>query len=68
MCSGENVYGIIAGLITAAAVLVMAYADKHGGDAHVARPAHAVVKTVEITPPVSIRLSQAGVRLDINLR
>ena len=42
MCSGENIYGIVAGLIAAAAILMLAFAEKHGGhhdDPHTAQHA-----------------------------
>jgi hypothetical protein len=69
MCgNGENVYGIIAGLVAAAAMLVMAFADKHGG-AHATAPAHHVVaQAVQVVSPISVDIQRAGAHLDINLR
>ena len=69
MCgSGENVYGIVAGLVAAAAMLVMAYTDKHGGD-HAAAPAHhRVAQAVQAVSPIGVELRQEGAHLDINLR
>ena len=68
MCgSGENVYGIVAGLVAAAAMLVMAYADKHGGD-HAPAPAHHVAQIVQVVSPIGVELRQEGAHLDINLR
>lgn len=66
MCSGDNVYGIVAGLVGAAAILVMAFADKHGGDAHATAPIHAEAGRIQVAPPVSVELGREGVRLDIN--
>lgn len=61
MCSGENVYGIIAGLVAAAAMLVMAFADKHGSE-------HAHAHAVQIVSPISFEIQREGAHLDINLR
>jgi hypothetical protein len=69
MCTGENVYGIIAGLVAAAAVLVMAFADKHGGEHAHANPAQSnVAQAVQIVSPVSVEFRREGAHLDINLR
>ncbi|HVV32751.1 MAG TPA: hypothetical protein VHC73_05930 [Vitreimonas sp.] len=70
MCgSGEGVYGIVAGLIGAAAILVMAYAEKHGGEVHAHKSAQAAVAyAVQVASPVSVGLRRSGAHLDINLR
>lgn len=70
MCgNGSGVYGIVAGLIGAAGILVMAYAEKHGGEAHVSKPAHAAfVHAVQVVSPVRVDLRRQGAHLDINLR
>lgn len=65
MCRDLNVYGIIAGVLGATAILVTTYIDKHNADAHVAPPA--ITKTVQVTPPVSLAIGRDGVRVDINL-
>ena len=68
MCgNGENIYGIIAGLVAAAAMLMVAFADKHGGD-HARAPTHAaVVQAVQEMSPISV-LQRDGAHIDINLR
>jgi hypothetical protein len=68
MCgNGENAFGIIAGLVAAAAMLVMAFAEKHG--AHATAPAHsAVAQAVQAVSPISVDVQREGAHLDINLR
>lgn len=69
MCgNGEGVYGIVAGLVAAAAVLVMALAEKHGGEAHVGNPAPAAVRSVQVASPVSVDFRREGAQLSIHLR
>jgi hypothetical protein len=68
MCgSAFNGYGLIAGLVSAAAILVMAYAEKHGGahaDAHRAIIPHAVTAVL----PGGVELRFENAHLDIDLR
>jgi hypothetical protein len=64
MCgNGENMFGIIAGLVAAAAMLVMAYADKHGANAH-AHAAHTVVAM----SPVGVETHRENTRVVVTLR
>ena len=65
MCGGDNVYGIIAGLVAGAAMLVLAFADKPGGEA--TAPAHrAVAQVVQIVSPIGVEFQHAGGNPDLN--
>jgi hypothetical protein len=73
MCgSEENGLGIIMGLIAAAAILVFAFAEKHGG-AHAAQPVHTISApathvAIEMRPvTLDIDLAHARVSLDVSL-
>ena len=54
MCGGgDNVYGIVAGLVGASAMLVLAFAEKHGGEhAHTAAaPPAQIVSSLSVDAP-----------------
>ena len=69
MCgNGENIYGIVAGLVAAAAILVMAFVEKHGPDAHHAHASPPSVAAFDLASPASVDVSYEGVRVVIDLR
>jgi hypothetical protein len=57
MCgNGESIYGIISGLAAAAAILIMAFAEKHGGAHEHALPHAGAVHAVQNVAPVRLEL------------
>ena len=63
MCgSGENGIGVISGLIVAAAILVFAFAEKHGG-LHATAPAQHT-----ISAPASAPASAPGAHVGLEMR
>lgn len=61
MCS-ENSGGVIAGLIVAAAILAMAFAEKHSG-AHAVAPVHHTISA----PATRVAIAMPPLTLDIDL-
>jgi hypothetical protein len=64
MCgSSEDISGIIVGLAAAAAILLMAFADRHAGAGHVPTSAHA-----SAIYSIKVDIERAGARPIINQR